>query len=203
MTVRVSAIVLAAGESSRMGSQKALLSWHGVPLIEYQLRQFEVVPAIIQSIIVTGHEPAAIEAIVSRSPGALAVRNDDYKSGKVSSIRVGLAAVDTTADAVIILGVDQPRTAHMLARIIEAHASSGRAITAPTHRGRRGHPLVFSRALLGELASIEEQTMGLRAVVAAHTGDVHDVECDESVLVDLNLPADVSEAYDHARRERG
>ena len=60
----VSAIILAAGESTRMGTQKALLAWEGTTLIEYELAQLASIDAISEVIVVTGHEPARIEEIV-------------------------------------------------------------------------------------------------------------------------------------------
>ena len=62
------AILLAAGESTRMGEQKALLDWHGATLLEFQLSQLAEVDDISEIIVVTGHEPAGVKAIVGQSP---------------------------------------------------------------------------------------------------------------------------------------
>src|SRR5687767_1576200 len=105
----VSAILLAAGESARMGLQKALLPWEGGTLLEYQLAQLAGAADIGEIIVVTGHEPERITEIASAAPRARAVHNAAYQTGKVSSILTGLHALSTEADAILLLSVDQPR----------------------------------------------------------------------------------------------
>lgn len=190
MTGPVIAIVLAAGESTRMKTQKALLEWEGRPLIRYQLEQLAAVPSVAQTIIVTGHASDRITEIAAGTD-AQVVHNAAYRSGKVSSIVAGLRAVSDSARAVMILAVDQPRRAEILHRIVEARERSGRPIAVPAHEGRRGHPPVFAAPLLPELLAIDEGTQGLRGFMDAHAADIAEVECDASVLADLNDAADV------------
>lgn len=195
---RVSALVLAAGASMRMGQQKALLPWRGTSLLEYQLDQLGAVPDIAQVIVVTGSEPDRITALAT-ARGATVVHNAAWASGKVGSILAGLGAIASGADAVLLLAVDQPRDAALHRALIEARDAADGLIAAPTHAGRRGHPLVFSRALLPELLTISEQTAGVRDVMGRHAGEILDIEWDDSVLLDLNRPGDVADAGD-ARR---
>jgi molybdenum cofactor cytidylyltransferase len=190
--VFVSAILLAAGESTRMGRQKALLPWEGATLLEYQLAQLSAMEQIGEIIVVTGHEPEHIREVASLSPRTITVHNQDYRAGKVGSILAGLRSVAAAADAVMVIAVDQPRAAEMLNRVIESHASSGRPITVPRYRGRRGHPPIFARELLPELFLMTEDTQGVRAILRRHAGEICEVDCDASVLVDLNRPDDVS-----------
>ena len=105
----VSAILLAAGESTRMGRQKALLPWEGTTLLEYQLAQLAAVDEIREIIVVTGHEPDRITEIASAAERTRVAHNAAYRTGKVSSIKAGLAAVSPDADAILLLAVDQPR----------------------------------------------------------------------------------------------
>jgi CTP:molybdopterin cytidylyltransferase MocA len=75
--------------------------------------------------------------------------------------------------------------------IVKAHVDAGARISAPTHAGRRGHPLLFARALVPELRAISEETMGVRAVVRRHAAAINGVAVDDPiVLLDLNTPAD-------------
>ena len=194
MNIGVSAILLAAGESRRMGQQKALLEWRGVPLVAYQLSQLTAVDAVREIVVVVGHEPERIEEIAGGYARTLVVRNAEYRSGKASSIRAGLHAASEETDAFLVLAVDQPRSSSVLRAIVEAHATSGAAITVPAHGGRRGHPPVLARWLLPELLAIREETRGLRAVMRAHAKEVHEVPCDASVLIDLNQPEDLRAA---------
>jgi molybdenum cofactor cytidylyltransferase len=188
---RVSAILLAAGESTRMGRQKALLPWRGEPLIDYQLRQCAAVDAISDAIVVTGHEPDAITASVARWPHARAVHNAAYRSGKVSSILAGLAAVTPGSDAILLLSVDQPRPAELLRRVVVGHFEAGALISVAAHDGRRGHPVVFDISLLPELRGIAEESEGVRAVMGRHAADARDIEVgDADAVLDLNTPAD-------------
>ncbi len=188
----MSAILLAAGESIRMGSQKALLPWEGTTLLEYQLAQLAAVQEIREIIVVTGHEPDRITEIGAAADRTRVVHNAEYRTGKVSSIKVGLRSVSSAADSIMLLAVDQPRSAEILRTIIETHASSGSPISAPVHRGRFGHPPIFTRELLPELLAMTEDTQGLRALLRRHAGEIRNVDCDASVLVDLNRPGDIS-----------
>ena len=144
----ISAILLAAGESSRMGRQKALLPWHGTTLLEYQLAQLSAVEAIGEIIVVTGPEPERITEIASAHPGAVAAHNAAYRTGKVGSITAALAAVSPQATAILLLAVDQPRPAAILRTVVDAHLGWSSLITVPVRDGRRGHPAIFARSLL-------------------------------------------------------
>jgi molybdenum cofactor cytidylyltransferase len=191
----VSAIVLAAGESTRMGRQKALVEWHGVPLIEYQLRQLDSIDAIREIVVVTGHQPEAITAILCGFASARVAQNDGYASGKVSSILTGLAAVSQHAEAVVLIAVDQPRSRDVVARLIKRHMEVEAAITVPVQARRRGHPVIFARRLLPELAGITEESQGIRAVLDRHNADVLEVEFDDpGIHLDLNRPEDLRSA---------
>jgi molybdenum cofactor cytidylyltransferase len=192
---RVSAIVLAAGESRRMGTPKPLLPLHGTTLLGYQLEQLASIEATGEIIVVTGHRAEDIEAVVRGRAKARAVRNAGYASGKASSVRCGAAAVAPYAAAIMLCAVDQPRPASVLRRLVEEHASGGAPITLPVHGGRRGHPLVFARALLPELLAADDATLGVRAILDRHAADVREVAfADPVVLVDINTPED-AKAY--------
>ncbi|MEX2247822.1 MAG: nucleotidyltransferase family protein [Dehalococcoidia bacterium] len=190
--IRISAVILAAGESTRMGRPKALVAWGGVPLLRYHLDQLAAIDEIAEIIVVSGHAAEEVEALAAGAPSARAVRNDAYRSGKVSSILAGVAAIDAGADALLLMAVDQPRPAALVRALIAAYAASRAAIVLPAHEGRRGHPLVFDRALFGELREIREETLGVRALLDAHAGEARVVEwADASVLLDVNTPADL------------
>ncbi len=191
----ISAILLAAGESTRMGRQKALLPWDEMTLLAYQLAQLASVDDIREIIVVTGHEPERITEIASASERVRIAHNGAYRTGKVSSITTGLAAVSSDADAVLLLAVDQPRAASIVWVVCDAYAASRAPIVVPANHGQTGHPIVFDRALLPELLAITEATEGIRAVMRRHAADVVAVELsDPAVNVDLNTPADVDAA---------
>jgi CTP:molybdopterin cytidylyltransferase MocA len=194
----VSAVLLAAGESSRMGDLKALLAWGGRPLIAYQAEQL-LAANVERLVVVLGHRAAELRPYVPREQRAVAVENTAYRTGKVSSIVAGAAAAPA-GHHVLILAVDQPRPAGLIARSIEAHLQAGAPITIAGYRGRRGHPVVFAPHLRPELLSIDEATQGLRAVLRRHAARVHVVDTDSPLaLVNLNTRED----YESARRLAG
>lgn len=181
------AILLAAGESTRMGKPKPLLEWDGAMLIEYQIAQLREA-GCDPVIAVLGHRADEIRPLAERA-GATVVINEGYAEGRATSLRAGADAIDD-ADAIVILNVDQPRPAAVLRRLLDEHKSG---VTLPVHEGRRGHPPVIAGALLPELRTVDEATEGLRAVVNRH--EVHEVEFESPfVLLDLNTPEDYEEA---------
>jgi molybdenum cofactor cytidylyltransferase len=190
--VFVSAILLAAGESTRMGRQKALIPWEGTSLLEYQLAQLRGVEDIREIVVVTGHEPDRVTEIARASEHTRAAHNAEYQTGKASSVRVGVREASKVCDAFLLLAVDQPRPASLLCSIIDAHIKHRALITVPTHGGHRGHPVVFSADIREELAVVRDEKLGVRDVLQQHSQDVFEIDvADAVVLLDLNSPSDL------------
>lgn len=187
------AVLLAAGESTRMGQLKALLTWEGRTLFEYQVSQLLSAP-VERLVVVLGYRDSDLRPLLPADRRLQVVHNPAYASGKVSSIVAGVAAAPPE-HPVLILGVDQPRPRGTIASVIEAHASGGAKVTVGGFEGRRGHPVVFARELRGELLAITEETEGLRSVLRAYAGDVAVAETgDPLALVNLNTPEDYERA---------
>ena len=183
----VAAILLAGGESSRMGVSKPLLEWGGSTLIEYQLAQIKK-PPVDRVVVVLGHRAEDVLPYVHRA-GEQAVINELYAEGRATSLRVGAAALPDDATTILILNVDQPRPHEVIARLVEAHRRSGNLITIPTYETRRGHPPVLDGSLLPELREVNEATKGLRALIERHAAEVSEIAFEsETVLLDLNRP---------------
>lgn len=200
----VVAVLLAGGESRRMGSQKALLPWQGRPLLEYQLAQLASVAEVTEIIVVTGDRADALAPIIAAARKARAVHNPAHAAGKSGSTRAGLAQVSDSATAILLTAVDQPRPAAIIRRLVREHLASGSPITVPLWQGRRGHPVLFDRTLLPELLVIEEATEGVRAVLQRDRGRVREVAFDDPVvLADLNTPEDVARWQRAAGAGRG
>ena len=185
----ISAILLAAGESRRMGSPKPLLRWQGATLIEYQIAQLREA-GVADVIAVLGHRPEDVLPLVTAA-GAHGIVNENYREGRASSLRTGAGAAEG-ADTIVVLSVDQPRPAAVTRRLLAQHTSG---ITVPSFDGRRGHPMILDGVLLPELREVDEATQGLRAVIARHATEVHEVPFDSAaVLLDLNTPEDYQRA---------
>ena len=176
-----------------MGTPKSLLPWCDSTLVEYQVAQLRAAGAV-EVIAVLGHEAEAIEPYAERA-GARVALNPDYREGRASSLRAGAGAVQTNCDAVVVLNVDQPRPAKIVAELLEQHQARQDLITVPVYRGRRGHPVVLEGSLLQELRNVQEETQGLRAVISRHEGSVGECASDSPlVLLDINSPTDYEAA---------
>ena len=189
----VSAILTAAGESTRMGRSKPLLPWHGTTLLEYQIRSLAD-GGVSEVVVVLGHEKDLLAPYVERANARYAV-NSEYRLGKTTSIKAGLRSIDPSAAAVLLLAVDQPRTADIISSVIEAHLRSSALITSPRFDGYGGHPLIFAGALKGELERISEEKQGIREVFRSHRREVNEIEfADPMVRLDVNTPGEYGEA---------
>lgn len=191
---RIAAILLAAGESSRMGVPKPLLPWQGTTLVAYQVVQLKNA-GVDPLVVVVGHQAERVLDALAGFYGIMVRVNPDYQLGKSTSIRTAAECLPSDAAAVIIQAVDQPRTSLMLRRLISAHFESGQHISVPVHLGRRGHPPILSSMVMPELASVDEETMGLRAVMKRHAGRTNEVVFDGAdVLLNLNTPEEYRRA---------
>jgi molybdenum cofactor cytidylyltransferase len=199
----VVALLLAAGESERMGAPKALLDWHGQPLLSYQLQQIQK-SRLNECVVVLGKDAARLERLVNSPmrPGwkARSVYNPRYRDGKCASIEAGLAALPAPPDGILIASVDQPLSARLLNALLlsaeaewdRCEAAGRRTIIVPAFHGRAGHPVLFSANLFGELLGICEETLGLKAVVRRKPGRVLLLPWDDAgVLLNLNTPVDL------------
>ncbi len=185
----ISAILTAAGESSRMGRPKALLPWRGTTLVEYQASSL-LEGGAAEVIVVLGHDHSTIAPHIE-GEGVRHVVNPHYAMGKATSVKAGLRALGAEATDVMLLAVDQPRPPEIVALVVDSHLATGAPVTSPRFRGRGGHPLIFSAALRDELAAINEEGQGVRAVFRAHAADVNEVRIDDPVIrLDLNTPED-------------
>ena len=187
---RVSAILLSAGLSTRMGRNKALLPWMGTTLLEFQLHQLS--RSQVQDIIlVLGYEAELLRPPAARTAEVRIVVNPKFEQGRATSVVAGAGALDEGTSAVLILGVDQPRPTEIIDQVVQAHLQGPSLITMPTFEGHRGHPTIFDGSLIDELRSISESKEGLRQVVRKDPERVTEVPVSSPlVLLDLNTPQD-------------
>ncbi len=196
----ITAVLTAAGLSSRMGRPKPLLRWRDATLIEHQV-SILLSGGASEVVVVLGHRAGEVATYVEGA-GARSVVNDRYEEGRTSSIRAGLEAVPGGTEDILLIGVDQPRTPQIVARVVEAHLGAGSLLTSPRYRGRGGHPLMFSARLLPELRLISERNQGLREVFERHRAEVTEVHFDDPIVrLDLNTPEAYERAYEKYGRE--
>jgi molybdenum cofactor cytidylyltransferase len=191
---KVAAIILAAGESSRMGQLKQLLPWAGTTLLAWQVGQMRLAGAE-EVVVVLGHEAQAIRQQAGDLPARVIV-NEGYTEGRASSLRAGAEALPDDTGAVLILSVDQPRPAAIARALIERWQETGAPLVLPGFGERRGHPVLVDGSLLDELRNVTEAELGLRAVTERHGPEAEIVPIENMNLnVDLNTPADYTTAY--------
>lgn len=204
--MKTTALLLAAGESERMGTPKALLPWGGRPLLAHQLEALQR-SRVDECIVVLGRAADRLRSLVRpipRWPGwkTRAVINPRPGDGKSSSIQAGLAALSRPPDAILIAAVDQPLEAPLVDALLATAEKEwtlprdgvwpGRRIVVPTFDGKRGHPPLFHGSLLSELLGVSEATEGLRRVVRRIPERVLEMPWQRSgILLNLNAPADL------------
>lgn len=183
----ISAVVLAAGTSSRMGRSKALEPLGGRPLLQHVIDSVKA-SAVGQVIVVLGHESDRVRREVPMD-GATVVVNPDFREGMSTSLRAGIRELDPKAEAFFVLLGDQPLLAPAsLDTLASRRAESGAKILIPTFAGRRGNPALIDRSLSAEVEAIKGD-LGCRAIFGDHPNDIVEVPVnDPGVLLDVDTP---------------
>jgi molybdenum cofactor cytidylyltransferase len=186
---KVHALVLAAGQSRRMGRRNKLLAEvSGTPLVR---RVVEAVGAAAVSgvTVVTGHEAGAVEEALDGLDAAF-VHNPDYAAGLSASLRAGVAAVPADADAVLVCLGDMPALSPTLldALIAAYDPPSGKTICVPVKDGKRGNPVLWGRQHLGELMTLTGD-VGARHLIGENETALAEVPVsDDAIFLDLDTP---------------
>jgi molybdenum cofactor cytidylyltransferase len=191
------AVILSAGESSRMGRPKALLPIDGVRFIEKIVTTLKAT-SVGQIVVVLGHNVNELRRTMSDLPVDLVI-NPDYKRGQLTSLLAAIRGIEAGKDAehvdgILVHLVDHPYIkADLVNLMIERFYETERLIVVPRYRDRRGHPVIFSRALFGELLAAPLDR-GAKAVVHAHRDDTLEIDTnDEGAIIDIDTP----EEYRH------
>ena len=183
------AIILAAGESGRMHTNKLLLPYLGKTMIETvidHVRDSE----INHIMVVLGAYSHELLPLISRLP-VKHCYNSEYKRGMLSSVQCGLRNIPVTMDAVLIFLGDQPAIpAEVSSILISEYHKSDKGIVIPVHKGRRGHPLLIDRKYRSTIG-ILDQSVGLRDLLYKYPDDVLEVNVEfPEILKDIDTPQD-------------
>ena len=186
---RVSAIVLAAGLSRRMGSANKMgLIYQGKPLVHHVIDQLAK-SAAFETIIVTS------EISQGLFPNHEFILNEHYQTGMTSSIQAGVKAASEQSEGYMICLGDQPfiqtEDYDQLIQIFEEKLKGNpRVIVLPTHDGKKGNPVIFSSHYKGAILS-HQQPDGCKEIVQAHKKDVIFQEVHTAaILLDVDRPED-------------
>ncbi|WP_246265482.1 nucleotidyltransferase family protein [Acrocarpospora pleiomorpha] len=181
----ITGILLAAGAGRRLGTPKALVEFAGERLVDRGVRLLEG----------GGCHPVVVVLGAALAPvrGAVTVLNPDWETGMASSLRVGLAAMPDSAEAVVIALVDQPLIRpEAIKRLISAYRK-GAAIAVATYHGKPRNPVIVGREYVHDLTESLHGDAGARPFLRAHPELVTEIPCD-----DAGDPADIDEAADLA-----
>ena len=181
----VSAILLAAGESKRMGKLKQLMPLGTKTILEQTIDNL-LDSRVSEVIVVVGYKAEALVEKVATRPVKIAV-NPDYHQGMSTSIVTGLKLVNDKARAVMLALADQPFTdSQTINRLIDEFDSHNRGIAIPVYQGRRGHPVIFAVKYKGELLRLKGD-IGGREIIEQHPDDVLEVAVNcEGICIDID-----------------
>lgn len=195
----LSGIVLAAGESRRMGQQKALLPYAGVTVIEHIVSEM-LAGGLGEVLVVAGHAPEGIQERLRKYPVRV-ILNERHQEGMLSSVRAGLCALPQEATGAAIFLGDHPQVRAELVRVLlKAYEASEKSILIPRCQGRGGHPVFLSLHWREELLSKYDE-LGLRGLFRAHPASVQYVDVDApDILEDMDTPADYLRALEQLAR---
>ena len=181
------AIILAAGESRRMGQPKQLLPFAGKTMLQCVIDAFDV----DETLVVLGYRA---DEIAKSIHGVKVVINPSFARGMFSSVQAGLRALPAMTKLVLLALADQPRLQG--ATVKKLVATFERGILVPSYNGRQGHPLLFGARYVPEILAMDE-TLTLKHFLANHPDELTRLVVeDEGVLTDIDDRA----SYERERR---
>ena len=184
----VSVILLAAGESKRMGKPKLLLPFGKSTILEQTIDNL-LSSEVGEVIVVVGYRAQEMIKAIADRPVKVAV-NPLYPQGMSTSILTGLNLVDSKAQRLMVTLADQPLINNkVFNQLVEESLAADKGITIPIYRGKRGNPIIFSTKYKEELLSLKGDVGG-RQIIKQHPDDILEVAIDsESINIDIDTLA--------------
>lgn len=184
----IAGIILAAGRSTRMGSNKLLAEFRGKPLVQHVV-EAALGSTLAKIYVVTGHESKALEKALEGLE-LVFLHNSNYADGMASSIKMGFSALPESVSGAIVLLGDMPLiSVQILDTMIGAFENDfQKAAVVPVVNGKRGNPVLISRVLFHQLMHIRGDT-GARQLLDSLGNKVLQLPVDtEKILVDVDTP---------------
>ncbi len=185
ITDDIAAIVLAAGESRRMGRPKMLLPFKGKPMITHVIENIR--KAGIENIsVVIGAEKEKLPALLKELSVNFCI-NNEYQQGMLSSVICGIRSLPENVMAIFVFPGDQPLiSTDTITNILQKRNSSGKGIFIPVYGNRRGHPVLIDARYRARILDLDPHE-GLRSLAALYPDDVCEVETnDPGILKDFD-----------------
>ncbi|MFC2049950.1 molybdenum cofactor cytidylyltransferase [Chloroflexota bacterium] len=185
----ISAILLAAGQSKRMGEPKQLMPF-GQSTIVGQAVDNLLGSAVVEVIVVVGYKAEDVIKAIAAKPIRMVI-NPDYEQGMSTSIIAGLNLVHGGVQGVMLALGDQPLVdSETINILIEEFCNHDKGIAVPTYQGRRGHPIIFAIKYKKQLLKLKGD-FGGRQVIKDHPDDVLEAAVDsESIVADFDTTDD-------------
>lgn len=185
----ISAVVMAAGRSQRMGRPKMILPW-GETTVIGRVASVLLASSVKEVIVVTGGDRDKVEFAL-RGLTVRTIHNPDYANGEmICTLQVGLRTLDNEVDAVLVVLGDQPQIERSVIETVIAAFEQGRKLVVPSYQMRRGHPWLVARSLWDDLLQLQPPDT-LRDFLNNHTNDLQYVNVDTpSIHQDLDTPED-------------
>ena len=192
----IAAVVLAAGQSSRMGRNKLLLDLDGKPILCHAVDQV-LAAGITEVIVVCGHQAARVRAALGERPVKV-VEAREHRLGMSASLKAGIAALSPTSTAAFVLLGDMPLVSPtLLRRMLAAYNPvEGRSIVLPVHAGKRGNPVLWDRRYFADMQNLAGD-VGARHLIGEYATDVVEIAAEDAgIFSDIDTP----QAYAALRR---
>lgn len=183
------AVILAAGESRRMGTQKLLLAF-GETTVVGAVVGTALASRVDRVLVVLGADKDDVREEIEPL-GINFVVNENFAEGMLSSVQAGFRALPADAEAAVVMLGDQPfLPARVVDAVVEAFRQSGKGIVVPAFQGRRGHPVLVDLKYRDAVLALDP-TDGLRRLMHAHPEDIFEAEVeDANILRDMDVPED-------------
>ena len=183
------AIVLAAGESRRMGSPKMILPYEGMTIIEKVLENV-LASDVEKVVIVLGSHREEIMKVIKRFQ-VQHCYNSNFKDGMLSSVKCGFEFLPSDFRAAMVFLGDQPMVeTSVINQMINAYQESGKGILVPVFENKGGHPLMVDKKYFDEIINFDDPE-GLKGLLRKHPDDLLEVTAETpSVLSDIDTRED-------------
>jgi molybdenum cofactor cytidylyltransferase len=186
---RIAGVVLAAGLSSRMGTNKMLLQLGGTSVVRRAVST-AVEAGLDPVVAVLGHESLRIRAELQGLP-CTAVENADHARGMNTSLRAGIRALPDDVEGAVVLLADMPLVdAAMLRSLADRFRRARPKLLVSTYGEVLAPPILYARALFDELRALDDEACG-KSVVKRHRGEAVELPWPAERLTDLDVPEDL------------
>jgi len=184
--ITITGVVLAAGESRRMGTPKQLLPFGDRTILERVVDSL-LAAGVEEVIVVLGHLADRVRTVLGERP-VRAVVNEGYRSGMLSSVKCGVRAIGGERDAALFALGDQPQIVSGVVKEIIARYREGTAgIVIPCYGGKKGHPIIIDLHKYREAILSLPEDGGLNALMQVHTDDVRLIDmATEDIIRDID-----------------